>query len=277
MSIRGIHTNHSVYGNPEALTVHGFWVNDPYPGGIGGNSYKMANIWLNDYYFPLDVPGDPYDNEYVAICEPPEDAVSSVELVETTQYWDIVFPDPPGSGGFLEQIFDNIIIYAATQGARDRVIPYDVQFEDIFDQSYPGRPLLVKNLVAGDEKHDFYIVPYNNVRTLQARRVTSHTPPGQDDEEKTLIAVIVNAETGQFKEASWVNEPVDYLPLSRSDAIEIVFDWLLDHGINPDELNVREIKTSLVYRDSTPYYPDWRVIISELGMTFFVNQDGTLS
>ncbi len=27
---------------------------------------------------------------------------------------------------------------------------------------------------------------------------------------------------------------------------------------------------------STPYYPDWRVIINELGMEFFVSQDGTL-
>ncbi len=271
MSIRGIHTNHSVYGMSEALAVHGFWVNDPYPGGIGENSYKMANIWLNDYYFPLDVTGDPYDGQYVAICEPPEDAASDIELVETTQYWDNIIPDPNSGSNFLNQIFNHLIIYAATQGARDRVCPYDTHFAEIFEQSYPGRPMLVKNLLAGDEKHDFYIVPYNVIPTGFAPR-DGHS---HNEEEITQVAVIVNAETGQFQEASWVEDPVKYLSISASDARQIVYGELVDMGFNPDELNVRRIDTDLVYRGGySQFSPEWRIIISELGLTFYVNQDG---
>ena len=90
-------------------------------------------------------------------------------------------------------------------------------------------------------------------------------------------AVLVDATNGKFKEASWVHEPVKYLTISKTDALDIVFDWLIDHGYNPDELNSREIQIDLVYRDSTPYYPDWRVAISELGLTFFVSQDGVIT
>jgi len=274
MSIRGIHTNHSVYGRSDALTVHGFWVNDPYPSGIGENTYKMAGNWLYAYYLPLNVPGDPYNGQYVAICEPPEDAVSDIELVETTQYWDNIIPDPQSGSNFINKIFNHLIIYAATQGAQERVCPYDTGFAEIFEQSYPGRPMIVKNLLVGDEKHDFYIVPYNNVPTgFMPRNGHSH-----NEEEITQVAVIVNAETGQFQEASWVDEPVKYLSISASDAREIVYDALVDMGINPDDLPTRALTLDLVYRGGySQFSPEWRIIISELGLTFYVNQDSALS
>ena len=49
-------------------------------------------------------------------------------------------------------------------------------------------------------------------------------------------------------------------------------------GIEPDDLPVRAIQTDLVYRGSySQFSPEWRVIISELGLTFFVDQDGTVN
>ncbi len=274
MSIRGIHTNTSAYPLPPALEVKGFWVNDPSPGGIGVNSYKMASEWINTYYLPINVTDDPYNGEYVAICEPPEDAVSNVELIETTQYWDNIIPDPNSGSNFLNQIFNHLIIYAATQGARDRVCPYDVHFAEIFEQSYPGRPMIVKNLLAGDEKHDFYIVPYNNVPTdFIPRDGHSH-----NEEEITQVAVIVNAETGQFQETSWVEDPVKYLSISASDAREIVYDALVDMGINPDDLTTRALNTDLVYRGGySQFSPEWRVAINELDLELYINQNGTVT
>ena len=89
-----------------------------------------------------------------------------------------------------------------------------------------------------------FIVPFNNVPTGFVR-VGSHS---NDEEEITLVAVIVNAETGQFQEASWVNEPVKYLKISESDAREIVYDLLVDMGIDPDDLPARAVRANLVYR-----------------------------
>ena len=247
------------------LSVYGFWVNDPYPtGGIGENSYKMADDWLNTYYSVITVPDDPYNGEYVAIVEPPPSGDCDLTVMEATDYWDF---DPSaqrklgGGSSWLMQIMDRLVIYAAEQGVREQLIPYDDDFATVFEQTFPGRPMLIKNLV--EDKHDYYVVPFNNVPTLQPRGISGHMPP---EEDITLVVVLVDATNGQFKEASWVHDPVDYLPLSEEDALDIVFDWLRDHGINPDELSVREIRTSLVYRDSTPYYPEWKVIINELGM-----------
>jgi len=249
-------------------------VNDPLPGGIGTNSYKMVDDWISTYYLPIDVEDDPYNGEYVAIVEPPPSGDCSITLKESNEYWDLELPEGKRKGGSssLLQVSDNMVIFAAEQGVREQLLPYDDDFAEVFEQTYPGRPMLIKNLV--EEKHDYYAVPFNTVSTLHAKKITGYTPP---DKDVTLVVVLVDATNGRFKEASWVHEPVDYLPLSRSDALDVVFDWLIEHGINPDELNMRQIKTSLVYRDSTPYYPDWRVIISELGMEFYVGQDGTIT
>ncbi len=272
MSIRGIHTNSTAYPTPDALEVKGFWVNDPYPSGIGENTYKMAPEWLDVYYKPITATGDLYDGEYVAICEPPIGGDCDLTLKESTEYWDLKPPVRKGGPSILQQILDHLIIHAAREGVREQLVPYDDDFASVFDDTFAGRPLLVKNLL--EDKHDYYVVSFNNVRTLQWIPRGSHAQP---EEDITLVVVLVDATTGQFKEASWVHEPVNYLPMSRADAMDIVFDELINLGYNPDELNVRQIDSDLVYRDSSPFYPDWRIIIGELDITFFISQDGTIN
>jgi hypothetical protein len=277
MSVRGIHTNTSAYPLPSALDILGFWVNDPYSSGIGENSYKMATEF-DTYYQPINVVDDPYNGEYVVICEPPfPDEECDLTLVLSPERWEPL-DEPPGfrRGGMtapsIRQVTDDTAIQAAIDGVTDQLIPYDPGFEGVFRQSYPGRPIFVKNLI--EEKDDFYAVPFTIIPTTQPIKMGTHQ---DDDDEITMVVVLVDANDGHFKEASWVQEPVKYLPISRTDALEIVFDELIEMGINPEELNAREIKTDLVYRDSSPYYPDWRIVISELGLTFFVNQEGILS
>jgi hypothetical protein len=45
-------------------------------------------------------------------------------------------------------------------------------------------------------------------------------------------------------------------------------------GIEPEE---NELSIELIHRQSTPYYPDWKVTIEEYGIEFFIGQDGTIS
>ena len=278
ISIRGIHTNQSVYPLPSAFDVYGFWANDPYPsslGGIGENSYKTSNEWTGTYYQQISVTDDPYNGEYVAICEPPIEGDCDLTLVPSPERWEPLDGQPglkPGmTSFFLRQVTDNTVVKAAIDGVTDQLIPYDSGFEEVFEQSYAGRPLIIKNLA--EEKGDYYAVPFTNVPTTQPIEMGSE----EVEEDITTIVVLVDANDGHFKEASWVQEPVKYLPISDTDALDLVFDELIDMGINPDDLNMREIKTDLVYRDSTPYYPDWRVVISELDLEFFVSQEGVLT
>jgi hypothetical protein len=73
MAVRGIHTNKTAYPLPDALTVYGFWLNDPLPSGLGGNVYKTIDEFLT-IYEPLTGidPESEYYGEYVAVMEPPE-------------------------------------------------------------------------------------------------------------------------------------------------------------------------------------------------------------
>jgi hypothetical protein len=75
IAVRGIHTNVSVdpYPNgPPPATIYGFWINDPYFGGIGENTYTTVSTWFADYYHKLTVEEDRFYDTYVAVTEPPE-------------------------------------------------------------------------------------------------------------------------------------------------------------------------------------------------------------
>jgi hypothetical protein len=72
------------------------------------------------------------------------------------------------------------------------------------------------------------------------------------------VVVIIDAKDGHFKEASWVQEPIKYLPVSEEEAIGIVWE--------PGAL------AELVYLGSSPYYPLWKITVGS--EEYFVNQQG---
>jgi len=62
--------SHQIVSEP--ITVYGFWIADPKPAGIGPNTYVTTQRFLDAYYKPLDVPGDPYNTKYLAVTDPPQ-------------------------------------------------------------------------------------------------------------------------------------------------------------------------------------------------------------
>jgi hypothetical protein len=84
MTIRGIHTDRNAWLPPGQLTVYGFWLNDPASGGLGSNTYVTTSRFLSTYYEPLNVPGDTYNGQYVALVDPYQihdvDAAKNVQL-----------------------------------------------------------------------------------------------------------------------------------------------------------------------------------------------------
>lgn len=92
MVVRGIHTNRSAwdaYPDFPPLTVYGFWLNDPKSGGLGGNTYVTAQQFLTTYFKPLTVAGDAYQNNYLAIIEPPQG------ITVNTNDADVLFAETP--------------------------------------------------------------------------------------------------------------------------------------------------------------------------------------
>ncbi|UCC32337.1 MAG: hypothetical protein JSU86_08645, partial [Phycisphaerales bacterium] len=254
MAVRGIHTSEDAYPLPPELDVYGFWINDPFPaslGGIGENSYKTIAEFLATYYLPLTT-GDAYDGEYVAICEPPDDyrdkrifyVPSPVRFTdEARNVIDAVrqAESPPAD---LVAEANAWIVQAAIDGVSDQLIPYDDAFARRFAGTVAGTPMLVLNETGAD----YYAVPFD-------------VPVGMgsvsDANGGTAVVVLVDADDGAFKEASWVRTPVEYLPVSKDEAIEIAREMLEKLGIDPAYLEKAIVE--LVHIESTPYYPHWRI------------------
>ncbi|MCX6666369.1 MAG: PQQ-binding-like beta-propeller repeat protein, partial [Euryarchaeota archaeon] len=277
MAVRGFNANHSAYPLPSNLTIYGFWVNDPMPNGIGANIYTTVNDWLATYYKPLQTT-DQYNGKYVAICEPPETrtdtklniapsparfTINQKEAIALAQTKTEKTTDD------LIQKINKWIIEAATTGATQQLSPYDAEFAAVFSQSVPGTPLFIKNLNGGP---DYYAVPFS----IPIKPVTEQLSTIRNNAERnTVVVIFINATDGSFKEASWTQEPMIYLPVSQEKATILVQETLNEKGIylkDPTTLHI-----DLVYRGSSPYYPEWRITSEELGLEFLVNQEGRLS
>ena len=320
MAVRGIHTSEDAYPLPPDLDVYGLWVNDPYPaslGGIGENSYKTAEEWKTTYYLPLNT-GDQWNNTYVGILEPPGDDDGEITIVPAKpRFADAITPvmtEKPLMVYDVEQLAlekkvkddESLkIVRAAIDGVTEELVPYDAEFAAVFAKTVPGEPMLVTS-----DNGDYYIVSFNvpvkvrppvkimpveiervkasglkkfeRVKRLDANAVIEPIPIEPIKVERTLVVVRVDAEDGSFKEASWVENPVMYLPVSKIEALKLALGEVLDELHIVARKDARDLGViqqrptiELVYRDVSPYYPDWKVTVN--GKVFYVSQDGTVS
>jgi hypothetical protein len=306
MSIRGIHTSENPkWKSQGSYEIYGFWINDPNPaGGIGENSYKSVDQWTGTYYRNLTGvrDGDSYKNRYVAICEPPEQYPGAVRLVPSRARFSgtITAETTDGElavevGGVplnqlicsrqLDREKETKVVQAAIAGVNEELAPFDRSFKEAFEGSVAGKPLAVKS-----DAGDYYLVPFG-VESASAR---------------IQAVVIVDSDSGKFKEASWVQEPVTYLPVTPHEALEIVYREMRGkspiHVVTKDkatgtlkkadvvDLTVatlgeitydetakqsRKAYLELVYQGESPYYPVWKITIGD--SVFFVDQRGRLT
>ena len=314
MAVRGIHTSEDAYPLPADLLVYGLWINDPYPaslGGIGENSYKTIAEWNTTYYLPLNVPGDAYDGKYVGILEPPGDNVGEITIVPAKpRFADAITPVQTEKRlpmyGIEQPVIEKPIkdddalkiVTAAIDAVNEELVPYDDKFAEVFAKTTPGAPMFVSS-----DTGDYCVVPFNMPRIekppikevpVEIEKVKTSGLKGLErlkrvDEkiivkpipikpvklESTVVVVLVDAEDGRFKEASWVADPVKYLPVSKAEALKIAIGEM---SIT-DSSELRALKSKpaieLAYRGKSPYYPDWKITIGD--DIYFVNQDGTVS
>ena len=316
MAVRGIHTSKKPtdYYAPYDYDVYGFWVNDPNDGlgSIGENSYKTADEFTTTYYIPtIDEQVPAWNDKYMSVLEPPEHDADVRIVPARPRFAKAISPalaEKPLMVYGIEQLAlekvvkdDEMlkIVKAAIDGVTEELVPYDAEFAEVFAKTVPGKPMLV----TGDNG-DYYIVPFNvpvevrpsvkkmsveiervkasglkkfeRVKNVAANAVIEPIPIEPIKVERTLVVVIVDAEDGSFKEASWVADPVKYLPVSKSEALKLALGEM-------DITSTQDLRTKLgskptielVYRDTSPYYPDWKITVD--GTVFYVSQDGTVS
>jgi hypothetical protein len=313
MAVRGIHTDVKPSFTQGSYSIYGFWINDPNPNGIGENTYKTVDQWSSTYQ--LNLTGvrdcDSYKGKYVAVCEPPEDDDVEVTLAKPKpRLADLITPVLADKTLMvydveqlaLEKVVNDDeslkIVAAAIDGVTEELIPYDAGFAEVFAKTTPGSPMLVAT-----EAGDYYLVPFNvpvmerppvkimpvkiekiktsglkrleRLKRVDADVVIEPIPIEPIKAERTLVVVLVDADDGSFKEASWVADPVKYLPVSKVEALKLALgeiDITDENGLN--SLSSKP-EIELVYRNASPYYPDWKITIGD--NVFYVSQDGTVS
>ncbi|NQE45385.1 hypothetical protein C5S31_05110 [ANME-1 cluster archaeon GoMg2] len=287
-------------------------------GGIGENTYKSVEQWKSEYHKMLNVnEADSYNGTYVAVCEPPEDDDVEVTLAKPKpRLAEAITPmlaeEPMMLYGVKQLALEKVVkddellkvVKAAIDGVNEELVPYDSGFAAVFAKTVPGQPMLVSS-----ENGDYYVVPFNvPVEVKQTKKMPVEIerpeisglkklermkrvaekielkpiPIEPIRVEKTLVVVIVDATDGSFKEASWVENPEKYLPVSKIEAMKLALGEVLDelHVVaKKDARDLEVIQTrptiELVYVDASPYYPDWKVTVN--GKVFYVSQDGTVS
>lgn len=321
MAIRGIRTSDipDDYSAPYDYDVIGFWVNDPATGGIGENVYIAADEWTDTYYKPLTeltVPEDPYNNKYVCIVEPPEDTTeipeAQVTVIRPIARFVDATPVPLGKTILLDgtEVFAKVleddealdVVQAAIDGVSAELLPYDLEFAEIFAETVASDPMLVD-----DGDNDYWLVSFieplkqieveqdpepilkekppleiqklevNEENKLEAKLVKEVSEVIEIEitaepvvlKEKTLVVVRVAADDGRFLDASWVTEAVEYLPIDEAEALNLVLDQMnYDTSMGEPVIELVSISGSL-------YYPAWYITIGE--SEYFVSQDGTIS
>ncbi len=268
----------------------------------------VSNDTYNGKYVAIcEPPEDKKDVKLTLAASPARFTAQQKQLIKLTQAEATPLPE------LLIDQSNQWIIQAAIAGVNEQLLPYDSDFATVFRQTTPGQPLFVKNLNGGN---DYYIVPFNKLLkkpidmlpevvdepqiiigtlpepveqplTLPVHRAPEPiaTPPLPipeiDDVEaiplqrqSTTVVVLIDANDGSFKEASWTQEPVKYLPISKDEAQKLVLQTLKTSDRNS---NAYTIQPELVYRGSSPYYPDWRISVKDHGVVFYVNQEGQVS
>ncbi len=87
--------------------------------------------------------------------------------------------------------------------------------------------------------------------------------------------VVVDADDGSFKEASWVADPVKYLSVSKVEALKLALGEITITDSNELRALGSKPTIELVYRAASPYYPDWKITVDD--KVFYVSQDGIVS
>jgi len=248
------------------FTVHGLWLSDPTVTGIGRDTYKVAQECADLYFQPLTT-GDSYDGLLVQVAEPPaEESTAQVTLADTVA--------SPKTLSALESLATQTLARSQTDvvwsDIVDEYLANDPEARECFQDTIMGKGIPVTRADVGSQ---YLLIPFYKTAYVRYRKASG--------------VVIVDAEDGHFKEASWTQTPERFLPVSRGYAICLAFRQLLR------TYNYRTIRY-MMYRymrtrgrlmdahlewrpdamAASPYQPYWKVKL--FGTEWTVLQDRTV-
>jgi len=258
-TVRGFVSNKDPYRPmPDDLEVYGLWLNDPKVNGLGYNVYLTADEFRNIY--------EPIDGYYRFVSEPPQ-GVDMAELDAMLDSIDIKYaagrPNTKLANAFTsirlekgimtlekkEKLFDDV--------RWETVIPAELliaaDFKNIYSRTKFNGALAVDDLETGE---DYQLVLFS-----------------QSGKENTAsVVLIVEEDTGMFRQASWTSKDQTYL--TEEKVLEIAKEAM--HKIC--ESAAKDWKIRLVWNkkyNQSRFQPMYEVVFMPYGPTVYVLQDGS--
>lgn len=240
--------------------VFGLWLNDPQVDGLGFNVYQTADDFLSTYI--------PIEESYLSVVEPPE-GIDIGNLDRALRIANVSFarskPDNNLSYklklGFDSKYCDSLHNSITVQGFQWKkhydwreVIPTELKtdsvFMKIFSETEFSRVINVKELDT-DRIYSLVLFSQNSNRTGAS------------------AAIMIDAETGAFRQATWTYKEEKYPRISKKEAIKIAINALKGKHVKP-------IKASLVWSgdlNTSRFQPSHEMVFRSL----FPNSDNKLA
>jgi hypothetical protein len=246
------------------FTLYGLWLSDPAAEGLGRDLFVTAAD-LELYFKPL-ISSDELNGKLVHVSEPPEqpsqarlelaaDAVSedSVKLIEVAG----VVSDT-SAGAYERHAYDASLVVDLSAG-----VPGDLDWKKLIDPSLLLDRDFV-NALDGALAREFYLVRKANTPERYYLVPFDKYVGGRF---RTYAAIIVEAATGAFRQATWSKQPVRFVPLTREQALE------QEIAAEPS-LAGQELTAELICRPGTsPFYPEWDVSPDDFDAFSRINPD----
>ncbi len=280
------------------FTAYGLWLTDPATGGIGQDVYVTAQSAQETFFLPM-ITSDAYNGKYVLVAEPPiveSTATVSVappnvndQTLQIAKISDTMSKEVPSNLSDAEQTVENaqkhlydaaLVVNLKNDVTSGSSTQSTYSLNSLFDtsQSHPQldwKKIIDPSLLTDD----------NFVKAFDGSQATNFVKVRRADKDNdfyylipfdkyvngqflTYAAIIINAQDGSFKEASWVDKPTRFIQVTKDDAIQLVL------SANP-ALQSASITAELVWQPSgpsqSPFYPYWQVTSGDL--IYFVTQN----
>ena len=208
------------------FTVNGFWIADPLTSGIGEDTYKTAAECSLTYFLPLST-SDNYNGKFVQVAEPPP-YISKANVQIPLPIQDaanLAFIGVKSNSSNNAAQLKSLSVSTASATINNKlpviknnwrdILPAsllsDLDCQKAFTGTVKGRPILVK--MANVKNSNYYLVPFNKY-DKRRRFLTS-------------AVIILDANAGYFKEASWTQTPEKFLKVNDKDAVSLIRSCIL--------------------------------------------------
>jgi hypothetical protein len=224
--------------------------NDPEPHNVGTTITKTGALWYANEWVGSVMFSGSWDNDYVAVIEPPEEE-GKVTVKEVKRIGDRIIPPREA-------------VEHASSAIRKLALNKKETYAILNKRNFrSARPMLVREELGEEIEEDkvvphYYIVPYGFTWETDLCRSRLYR-----------LAVMVNAYTGQFEEIVRFHKPVRYL--SRAEVISAVAK-----AMKIPLRKAREAEVTLMFRPSDithiRAFPFWKIELAE--KVLYVDQLG---